>query len=377
MVKRRYAQLFLASYHGEAIAGALAFIMGDKAWYLYGASSNRHRNLMPNHLLQWTMILWAKERGCRSYDFRGVSGDLNPDNPLYGLYRFKKGFEGTLTEFIGEYDRVYSPFLYWLWRKVYPLYAQGFRNLLLGRKRGEGKGPSWGTDLMEKGSYTDWLGTRWIEIEASFLEHNVKEILSRTPPGTRLLAVVKADACGLGLEEASRIFLAAGTHCLGVATLEEGKALRRAGIKAPILVLTPLLREEVPEALNLNLTLSLATPEGVEAVRDAAQRLRKRAVVHVEVDTGFHRSGFSPQEALPLIRELAGCPWIQVEGIFTHPASGGRLSSIKRQWGIFQQLLQHLQEEGLSLPLRHFCNSAAFMLHPQAHLDLVRIGTLF
>jgi len=207
---------------------------------------------------------------------------------------------------------------------------------------------------MEKGSYTDWLGTRWIEIEASFLEHNVKEILSRTPPGTRLLAVVKADACGLGLEEASRIFLAAGAHCLGVTTLEEGRALRRAGIKAPILVLTPLLREEVPEALNLNLTLSLATPEGVEAVRDAAQRLRKRAVVHVEVDTGFHRSGFSPQEALPLIRELAGCPWIRVEGIFTHPASGGRLSSIKRQWGIFQQLLQHLQEEGLSIPLTAF-----------------------
>jgi len=137
MVKRKYAQLFLASYHGEAIAGALAFIMGDKAWYLYGASSNRHRNLMSNHLLQWTMILWAKERGCRFYDFRGVSGDLNPDNPLYGLYRFKKGFGGTLTEFIGEYDRVYSPFLYWLWRKVYPLYAQGFRNLLLGRKRRE------------------------------------------------------------------------------------------------------------------------------------------------------------------------------------------------------------------------------------------------
>ena len=88
------------------IAGTLAILYGDKVWYLYGASSNEHRNLMPNYLLQWSMIQWAIENNCRVYDFRGVSGDISEDNPHYGLYRFKKGFGGDFTEFVGEYDHV-------------------------------------------------------------------------------------------------------------------------------------------------------------------------------------------------------------------------------------------------------------------------------
>ena len=61
---------------------------------------------MPNYLLQWSMIQWAVETGCSVYDFRGVSGDISEDNPLYGLYKFKKGFGGDFTEFVGEYDLV-------------------------------------------------------------------------------------------------------------------------------------------------------------------------------------------------------------------------------------------------------------------------------
>ncbi|MGM9623135.1 MAG: peptidoglycan bridge formation glycyltransferase FemA/FemB family protein, partial [Butyricicoccus porcorum] len=79
----------------------------------YGASANGTkefdvRKLMPNYLLQWMMIQWALEKGCRIYDFRGVSGDLTPDNPLYGLYRFKKDFNGDLVQFVGEYDLVFN-----------------------------------------------------------------------------------------------------------------------------------------------------------------------------------------------------------------------------------------------------------------------------
>ncbi|GFN22998.1 lipid II:glycine glycyltransferase FemX [Thermanaeromonas sp. C210] len=145
LVERGYAKLFLAYYQGEPIAGTLAFILGDKAWYLYGASSNRHRNVMPNYLLQWTMICWAKEQGCTLYDFRGVPGLVSEDHPLYGLYRFKKGFSGTFTEFIGEYDLVYSPFYYRLWRLAQPAHAL-FRRLLFWRRKGRSggatKGPS-------------------------------------------------------------------------------------------------------------------------------------------------------------------------------------------------------------------------------------------
>lgn len=101
-------RLYMAHSGDIPIAGTLAIHYGDKVWYLYGASSNKYRNFMPNYLLQWHMIQWAVELGCRIYDFRGVSGDLSEDNPLYGLYRFKKGFNGDLVEFCGEYDYIFS-----------------------------------------------------------------------------------------------------------------------------------------------------------------------------------------------------------------------------------------------------------------------------
>lgn len=103
------ARIYLAYYEGKPIAGSLAIHYGDKVWYLYGASSNEYRNVMPNYLVQWEMIRWAIETNCKIYDFRGVSGYLDESNPLYGIYRFKKGFNGELTEFIGEMNLVLKP----------------------------------------------------------------------------------------------------------------------------------------------------------------------------------------------------------------------------------------------------------------------------
>lgn len=130
LVPQGQLKLFMAYYQGEAIAGTLAFILGDKAWYIYGASSNRSRNVMPNYLLQWTMIRWAKANNCKMYDFRGVPGHLTEENPLYGLYRFKKGFNGEFTEFIGEYDLVFAPFWYWAWRFLLPVYQKNVRRII-------------------------------------------------------------------------------------------------------------------------------------------------------------------------------------------------------------------------------------------------------
>ena len=120
-----HARLYMAFHEGQPIAGTLAIWFGDKVWYLYGASSNTHRNLMPNYLLQWEMIRWAVEKKCRIYDFRGVSGDLTEDNPLYGLYKFKKGFNGDFTEFVGEFDLVLSKF----WYDFLKVATKGYRSL--------------------------------------------------------------------------------------------------------------------------------------------------------------------------------------------------------------------------------------------------------
>ena len=130
LVPPGYIKLFMAYYEGKPIAGTLAFLFGDKAWYIYGASSNSHRNVMPNYLLQWTMIKWAKANNCKLYDFRGVPGNLAEDNPLYGLFRFKKGFNGEYTEFIGEYDLIFSPLFYRLWTILEPLYQKNIRRLI-------------------------------------------------------------------------------------------------------------------------------------------------------------------------------------------------------------------------------------------------------
>jgi len=112
-----HVRLFLAYYGDKPIAGTIAILYGNKCWYLYGASINEHRNLMPNYLLQWNMIKWALESGCDIYDFRGVPGDLNENNPMYGLYRFKVGFRGKFTEFVGMLDYIFNPFVYFLAEK--------------------------------------------------------------------------------------------------------------------------------------------------------------------------------------------------------------------------------------------------------------------
>jgi len=135
LVPAGYGQLFIAEYQGEIIAGTIAFLTGKKVWYVYGASSNSFRNVMPNYLIQWEMIRWAKAQGCTIYDFRGVSGDLSEDNPLFGLYKFKKGFNGEFTEFIGEWDLVYRPIMYFIWKTVERLYSGKLKKSIASLRR--------------------------------------------------------------------------------------------------------------------------------------------------------------------------------------------------------------------------------------------------
>ena len=133
-----HARLYMAFDPNDTpIAGTLAIHYGDKVWYLYGASSNEHRNLMPNYLLQWRMIQWAVETNCRIYDFRGVSGDVSEDNPLYGLFRFKQGFGGDFTEFVGEMDLVLSPVIYWAVKHGTSVFKELRKQVYLIRNRGK------------------------------------------------------------------------------------------------------------------------------------------------------------------------------------------------------------------------------------------------
>ena len=120
-----HMKVLMAYYENQAIAGIIPIMYGNKTWYLYGASSNSKRNLMPNYLLQWTMIQEAIDRGDEMYDFRGVSGVVDENHPQYGLYRFKKGFNARFVEFIGEVYLPYKPLKY----RLYKFAEKTFRTL--------------------------------------------------------------------------------------------------------------------------------------------------------------------------------------------------------------------------------------------------------
>jgi lipid II:glycine glycyltransferase (peptidoglycan interpeptide bridge formation enzyme) len=126
--------MLLAEADGDCLAGAIVFQVGEMAWYLYGASTSRRRDLMPAYAVQWDAILRSLQAGCRIYDFRGVSGDLDPENPLYGLFRFKRGFGAELVELVGEWDRPYRPAAYWAAERALRVARRAMARL---RRRGE------------------------------------------------------------------------------------------------------------------------------------------------------------------------------------------------------------------------------------------------
>lgn len=120
-----HMKVLMAYYEGKPISGVIPIMYGNKTWYLYGASSNEYRNVMPNYLLQWEMIKIAISRGDDIYDLRGVSGVVDESHPQYGLYRFKKGFGAEFTEFLGEIYIPFKPLTY----KMYKIAEKVFRKL--------------------------------------------------------------------------------------------------------------------------------------------------------------------------------------------------------------------------------------------------------
>ena len=119
-----HMQLLMAYHENTPIAGIILIMYGNKTWYLYGASSNQYRNIMPNYLLQWNGIQRAIKDKKDIYDFRGVSGVVDESHPQYGLYRFKKGFGAEFTEFIGELYIPFKPAVYWLYKIAEKLYKK-------------------------------------------------------------------------------------------------------------------------------------------------------------------------------------------------------------------------------------------------------------
>jgi lipid II:glycine glycyltransferase (peptidoglycan interpeptide bridge formation enzyme) len=119
-IRSGLAHLLIAAVEGQAVAGLILFRFADRAWYMYGMSSSLHREKMPNHLLQWEAMRWARARGCTVYDLWGAPEELNDSDSLWGVYKFKEGLGADFAAHAGAHDFVVSRPGYWLYTQAMP-----------------------------------------------------------------------------------------------------------------------------------------------------------------------------------------------------------------------------------------------------------------
>ncbi|MFL5796344.1 MAG: alanine racemase [Actinomycetota bacterium] len=210
------------------------------------------------------------------------------------------------------------------------------------------------------------------EIDLDAIRHNARLM---KPEGTELMAVVKANGYGHGAVEAAAAALEAGATWLGVALLEEALELRRAGFTAPIFMLSEVPPGSEAEALRADVALSLYTEECLRALVAAGDDTGITPVVHVKADTGMHRVGLFPPEAVPAFVRRAADRGLRIDGCWTHFArseddAGTTLGQLAR----FLDVCRAVERDGIRPRWRHAANSGAVIRHPETHLDLVRVG---
>ncbi|HEY0071884.1 MAG TPA: alanine racemase [Chloroflexia bacterium] len=219
------------------------------------------------------------------------------------------------------------------------------------------------------------------EIDLSAIAANVRAIKGHVGPRCRVLAVVKADGYGLGAQWVALAALEGGASWLGVACVDEGVQLRRAGYSGPILVMSYVPPEEAEAAVRNRLTLTLHREHTALALEDAAQRLglgEGEVAVHVKVDTGLGRYGCLPHELLPLARRIKQLPHLRLEGLMTHFADADNpdLTFARRQLALFNDVKAQAAEQGIEFEIVHAANSAAALCLPESRFDMVRCGIL-
>ena len=216
----------------------------------------------------------------------------------------------------------------------------------------------------------------WAEIDLDAIAHNVRSFRQLLGEQVAIMAVVKANAYGHGMEQVARAALDAGATWLTVSRVDEGVALRQAGLKVPILLMGFVARAAAQLVVQHDLTPTLADWSLAQALSAAANRAGRLLPVHVKVDTGMNRFGLAPEEAPDFVRSLARLPGLVLQGVFTHFATADAVdrSYALRQLACFQQVLATLEAHGIRVPMRHAANSAAALTLPEARLDAVRLG---
>jgi alanine racemase len=214
----------------------------------------------------------------------------------------------------------------------------------------------------------------WAEIDLAALRHNARTLADHVAPAT-LLGVIKAGAYGHGAAEvAAALQPESSVAGFGVASIDEGLSMRRAGVTKPILLLSAILPEEAPTAVEAGLMPTVWTEELAARLQAEGEKRSSNVAVHFKVDTGMGRLGVWHCEAAERWRQLQRFGRLEFQGIYTHLACADETEDhlSPQQLSRFESVLREIQPP--AAVIRHAANSAGILRYPGAHLDMVRAG---
>lgn len=226
---------------------------------------------------------------------------------------------------------------------------------------------------MNQQSYRD----TWAEVSIAAIKHNVNQFKKYIGSSVNLMAVVKADGYGHGAVPVAKAAVNAGADYLAVAILDEAIELREAGITDPILVLgyTPI--RSIRQAIIAGVDITVFSEDVLDEIINHSDELQKTVSIHLKIDTGMTRIGVQTrEEALVLATKAVASRFIFLKGIFTHFANADSEdpSYTRKQFERFRSITSYIDDNGISIPLKHCCNSAGTMNFPEMHLGMVRVG---
>ncbi len=218
----------------------------------------------------------------------------------------------------------------------------------------------------------------WAKVDLSAIRENYRLINEKLTYGAKLCAVVKANAYGHGAVQVANVALSMGAYYLAVATVDEGAELRNAGITAPIIILGLSPIEAANEIVYYNLTQGVAELTLAEAISKAAVTQKRKAKLHLKIETGMGRIGAKAKDAPDLALKISELQNTDLEGAYSHFAAADEKdkSFVKEQLDLFLNTIKKCEDLGVKFKLRHIAESAAILEIPKTHLDMVRAGII-
>lgn len=216
----------------------------------------------------------------------------------------------------------------------------------------------------------------WVEVESAAITANVRTLKARTPRDTLFMAVVKADGYGHGALASARAALSGGADRLGVATIEEALSLRGSGVTAPLHLVSEPPASAAGIVIEHGIIPTVASKSFAVALSKRAMLAQRAVPFHLKLDTGMNRIGVRAEEAGDFVSWLKGLPGLEMEGVFTHFATADTPGDweFDHQVQRFSEALEKMRTEGVRPSIVHAANSAATILHPETHFNMVRCG---